>query len=190
MSQLIGLVGYAGAGKDTVGSILLENHGFQRRAFADKLRELALAMDFVWGPEAQRLSLSGIVEDYGWDYAKRNYPEVRRFLQDIGQGHRRVFGEDFWVRQILGRTDSRLHWILGPATVITDVRYENEAQRILQLGGHLIVIARRGCGPNSHLSEGYAEWIHRYEHSLVCNDSTIEDLATSVEAVVDAIARL
>ena len=36
--MIIGLAGYAGAGKDTVGNILIEKHNFRRIAFADKIR--------------------------------------------------------------------------------------------------------------------------------------------------------
>ena len=37
--MIIGLTGYAQSGKDTVAKILVENYGFTRIAFADKIRE-------------------------------------------------------------------------------------------------------------------------------------------------------
>ena len=45
ISMIIGISGYATAGKDTIGEILVENHGFRRIAFADKLREVLLALN-------------------------------------------------------------------------------------------------------------------------------------------------
>lgn len=38
--MLVGLVGRAGAGKDTVAEVLVARHGFRRMAFADKLKEI------------------------------------------------------------------------------------------------------------------------------------------------------
>ena len=37
--MIIGLSGYAQSGKDTVAKVLIEEYGFTRIAFADKIRE-------------------------------------------------------------------------------------------------------------------------------------------------------
>jgi dephospho-CoA kinase len=42
---VIGLTGYAQTGKDTVGEILVRDHGFKRVAFADAVRECVYALN-------------------------------------------------------------------------------------------------------------------------------------------------
>jgi dephospho-CoA kinase len=43
--QLIGLSGYARSGKDEAAKVLIEEFGFKRIAFADKLRDFLYALD-------------------------------------------------------------------------------------------------------------------------------------------------
>ena len=51
-SVLIGLCGYAAAGKDTAARVLIDEFFFQRVAFADPIKAALLALDpFVPGPE-------------------------------------------------------------------------------------------------------------------------------------------
>ena len=40
--MIIGLTGYAQAGKDSVANSLVQNYGYTRVAFADKIKELLL----------------------------------------------------------------------------------------------------------------------------------------------------
>lgn len=176
--MLIGLLGYAGAGKDTVASLL---PGFERRAFADKLRELALRINPDLCDNLNGCTYLGSLVDYhGWDKAKREIPEVRRLLQDLGQGAREVLGDTVWIDAVLppalpGFPPTGTYDTLD--VVITDVRYPNEAERILALGGKLCVVVRPGVDPvNNHASEGYAQWIERFEHSVILNDGSIDDL--------------
>ena len=42
---VIGLSGYASSGKDTVAQFLIEEHGFEKIAFADPIRNMLLAMN-------------------------------------------------------------------------------------------------------------------------------------------------
>lgn len=193
-AQLIGLMGYAQTGKDTTANVLVEHHGFTRVAFADKLREVAYALDPIvaytdrgaWGTDVLApLRLQDVVDQHGWDYAKTRYPEVRALLQRLGtEAGRQVlspalFGDDsIWVRAALDGLHGDSHW------VITDVRFPNEAQAIRERGGWLWRIERNGTGPvNGHASETAlddtpADWI-------VPNNGTLDDLARNVQLVLN-----
>src|SRR5690606_12372477 len=159
--MLIGLAGYAGAGKDTVGKILIEEHGFRRVAFADKVKELALKIDpWIHMPMTfHNEKLSSLVQRAGWDLAKRE-SEVREFLQGIGQGVREVLHEEAWIDAALNDYSP-----YGQHTVITDVRYPNELTVIQENGGVVIWVARPGVEPaNDHPSEnsvgpGDSDWV-------------------------------
>lgn len=180
--MLIGILGYAGAGKDTVASLL---PGFERRAFADKLRDLALRIN-PWLIYYGSL-LANVVEERGWEASKRESPEVRRLLQNLGQGAREVLGDSIWIDAVL---PGNIIDYDALDIVVTDVRYPNEATRIDTFLGRLWVISKPGTGPvNSHASEGFGEWISqfvsRYKITTILNDGTLEDLPFAVTAALD-----
>ena len=50
MSQVIGIVGLIGAGKDTVADYLVNFHGYKRESFANSLKD-AVAQVFGWDRE-------------------------------------------------------------------------------------------------------------------------------------------
>lgn len=128
--MIVGVTGHMGAGKNEVGKIF-EEKGFHQIAFADKVKELALAIDpLVWAGERRGIErLSMIIGREGWDAAKRdtNTPEVRRLLQAIAhEAVRRIIGWNTWV-DALRNTIRELSEEGVKNFVITDVRYLNEA---------------------------------------------------------------
>lgn len=146
--MIIGLCGYAGSGKDTAASFL---EGFQRRAFADKLKELALELN----PWFDTFDLEYAVEGAGWTEAKKD-PQVREYLQDLGMGHRKVFGDDFWIRVAFQEIFSGEYPYFAEDNdiVVTDVRLPNEAEFIKCVEGRLFLIQRPGHRPpNNHVTE-------------------------------------
>jgi hypothetical protein len=140
------MVGYAQAGKDTFAGYL----GYRRLAFADVLKNVALGCDPIIEVRDQQVTrLRAIVDHLGWEYAKSEYPEVRRFLQLLGtEGGRAHLGENVWVDAAFKDYDP------GVPTVFTDVRFPNEIQAIRDRGGIIVRIDRAGHKPvNGHVSE-------------------------------------
>ncbi|NUK41832.1 hypothetical protein HRW13_13255 [Streptomyces lunaelactis] len=140
-APLIGLAGAARSGKDTAAQALLDI-GWTRRAFADKVRAMLYAVDPVVLDEdgdGEVWDLSCAVGCFGWDAAKERFPRVREYLQRLGtEGGRELFGENVWVDALFRDRDT---W--GP-TVITDVRFPNEADAIRAHGGLVVAIQRPG----------------------------------------------
>ena len=101
--MIIGLCGYAQSGKDTVANILVEKYGYQRIAFADPIRALLYETNPML-KEGYRVQ--GLVDVYGWDKVKVDYPEARRLLQELGLGARKLFVVMFWVNQSLKDIDA------------------------------------------------------------------------------------
>lgn len=155
-APLIGLAGAARSGKDTAAQSLLDM-GWTRRAFADKVRDVLYAMNPVLDESSYAdgfTSLRYEVDHYGWESVKEMYPEVRRYLQRLGtEGAREVLGEDIWVDALFRDFET---W--GP-TVITDVRFPNEANAIRERGGLVVRIERPGQEP-------IREAGHRSENAL------------------------
>lgn len=167
--MLIGLSGYAQAGKDTTADqIILIDSTYKRVAFADKLKDLARLLD----PDIDLL-----VRAEGWEEAKKN-PEVRIFLQRLGTSARTIFGEMAWIHAAF---PSHTDW--DWKTVVTDVRYPNEAQYIQARGGKLIRITRPGVGPaNSHISETALDnWGF---DAILENNGSREDLRRKLEELL------
>lgn len=190
---LIGLAGYARVGKDTVGEILASDHGYQRRAFADKLRELAAEINPVLNPSTGETYVDAIAR-HGYEGAKRLYPhELRRFLVALGAGARKVLGYDVWLDAALplkGDLPPReLTW--GSAlddrpTVVTDVRYLNEAKRIRQLGGVVWYIQRTDVGPandEEHRTISEILLADQFD-AILYNDSSIDWLEAKTDELL------
>jgi hypothetical protein len=177
--MIVGLSGYAQAGKDTAAEVFVR-YGFQRYSFADPMREMALAIDPIVAivdvyscgdTYPEELRYSEAIDANGYEKAKAAFPEVRAFLQRLGtDAGRKILGEDVWVDAAMRKMAE------GGDYVIPDVRFVNEAEAIRNAGGMVFRIHRPGRGPvNDHESEIALD---DYEHftNHIWNDSTIDVL--------------
>ena len=142
--MLIGVVGFMGSGKSTVGDFLINNHGFVQDGFAKALKDAAAGM-FGWDremlegatPEAR---FKREQRDRFWS-EKLDTPDFtpRYALQILGtESGRKVFGDSIWVAGVEKR------WLDAekPDTVITDCRFPNEIELIRDLGGCVVRVTR------------------------------------------------
>lgn len=155
MSPIIGLVGNAGAGKDTAAEVFFRA-GYQRAAFADPIKTIA-------------------VQHYGWDGVKDE--RGRKLLQDLGMAGRE-FDREVWIRHMRWSNPIRY----GKPCVITDVRFENEAQWIRRQGGKLVRIIRADIPVIQHVSETEQKSIAC--HYEIVNNGTVQDLHTLIEDLI------
>lgn len=182
MSALVGLIGKKRSGKDSFARPLVEEHGFRRFAFADPLKEAVLQTDPIVAFCTNPIRLSTVVERIGWEEAKE-YPEVRRLLQNYGVAIRGI-EPDFWVRATLDRALQHASEV-GPV-VVTDVRFPNEADEVRDAGGTIVRIVRPGLSSDdTHASETALDDYE--EDRLVVNSGTLESLAFSARALVRGI---
>jgi len=129
---VIGLVGKRGAGKDTVADFLVQNHGFVKLSFAEPLKRVCRELYCL---SEEQLHERGLKEttDERWGMSPRE------IMQVVGTDVvRRQLGDDFWVRHL----DARIR-ALAPGTarvVISDVRFEIEADFVRDAGGFLVRI--------------------------------------------------
>lgn len=177
---LIGMSGRKRSGKDTFAARLTGEHGFTRVAFADPMREMALALDpYVSG----HFRLGELVDAYGWEFVKENFPEARRILQRLGtEGGRDVLGEDLWVNVAM-----RLVAALrnnGTPVVVTDVRFPNEARAIEEAGGYLLRVERPGLPEGDlHASETALDDWAEFD-GVVSNSRDIDDLRHQADSML------
>jgi hypothetical protein len=173
--MIIGLSGYARSGKDEVAKILVEDYGYKRIAFADKIRELLIETN----PQVRDgFRVESVVGAYGWEQAKVLFPEVRKLLQDLGVGARKTFGDSFWIGQVIDQF-GHSWWGYDTNVVVTDVRFINEANAIKGKGGKIWRIKRPGVEPvNNHVSERDMDGYN--VDKILKNEGTLEDLRTLV----------
>ena len=152
--MIIGVCGLIGGGKGTVGDILVQNHGFKKISFADKLKD-AVALMFDW----DRDLVEGITyESRQWRekkddfWSKETGREItpRLVLQEFGtECMRKGFFDGIWVSMVKNEI------LKNPNQnyVVPDVRFPNEGIMLNSLGGHVWRV-RRGPDPM---------WLRMYE---------------------------
>jgi hypothetical protein len=137
--MLIGLHGPAGAGKDSVAAVIKADHirrGERCRATAFAER-LYLAVSAITGLSPAVLRHREAKEKVIPWLGK----SPRQLLQSLGtEWGRTLVHPDIWVRATL--EDARPWLARGISVVITDVRFDNEAEAIRQAGGRVLRITR------------------------------------------------
>jgi hypothetical protein len=182
---LVGFGGYARSGKDTAASILAKERGYEVVGFADPMRAMAAAINPILDAEAlegggvEITRFSDAIDWMGYDAAKSEYPEFRRFLQVLGtEAGREILGKNIWVDTALGNMFPCQDYALS------DTRFPNELAAIREAGGISIWIARPGVGPvNAHASDNSLS-AEDFD-TVVTNDGTVDDLAEVVLRAVD-----
>ena len=153
--KIVGLVGYAGSGKDTA-AIGLSHIGWRRHAFASALKNVA--------------------RDIGWNGEKDR--DGRVLLQHLGCAVRDHVDPDSWVNAL--ERDVASH---ARHAVLTDVRFPNEIEWLRSRGGTLVRIDRPGVGPvNDHVSEH--AWTAFEPDAVIVNDGTPEALQARLQELV------
>lgn len=197
--MLIGLTGNKGVGKDTVGQYLVDNYGFTRMGFADKLKEAVANLfnikfeqvDHFKSVKVQCTVYEDIETDdefkaggyYEWSgYTWREF--LQRFGTEMG---RYTFGTNFWVD--LWESQYTALSVMKPdefrRVVVTDVRFENEAARILSSSGFIAEVIRSGHSPDGHASEAGLD--EDLIDDLIINNGTVEELYQSVDRLMERI---
>jgi len=182
--MIIGLSGWAGSGKDAIADILVDDFSFTKMGFADPLREMALAINpIIDSDEGLRfIRYSDLLDDVGYERAKRDHLEVRRFLQVLGtEAVREIIGKDTWVTIGMMRAKK------FERVVFTDMRFANEAGAIVAAGGTAVRIIRPGVqAVNGHTSEkDLDQW--DFGHTIY-NNGVLDDLPRRVLGMLDRIA--
>lgn len=169
---LVGVGGWAKAGKDQLSSILSSQHNFFHTAYASKLKQAAYAaLPDDLQAEVDELD-AGF--EFTWDGAKKT-TRWRLYLQRFGTEGIRHVDEDFWVR-------ATLEPLPDYRVVVSDVRFENEFEAIKTRGGTTVWVRRPGVEPaNDHISEH--ELADQEFDVVVDNDGSLEDLAQKAKDI-------
>lgn len=167
---VVGIAGRAGSGKDTFADLfcnLIEGRSFIKVAFADPIKEMlaVIGVDDVDKYKLKKHPILGVTS--------------RVMMQTLGtEWGRDTIYENIWV-------DIAKQKGLGKdILVISDVRFQNEADFVRD-NGILIHIVNRGGIDSQHYSESGIEAIG--VDIVVDNSSDIKSLEQSVRMVSDVL---
>lgn len=180
--MLIGVLGIKQSGKDTVADYLVKNFQFKKLAFAAPLKEVCRILfnfddEQLYGSKKEEI-------DYRWNITPRNAYQyigtdlirhnMKHLLPDIGN--------NFWVKL----TIDNYHQNKNENTIISDVRFQNEIDAILNERGVIIKIIRpKNDNKDEHESEkNITDLKGNYE---IINDGSIEDLYRKIDIVLQNI---
>lgn len=199
--KIIGICGFIGCGKGTVGDILVDEYGFTKLSYADRLKDTVAVM-FDWDRE---MIEGNTPESRAW----RETPDEwwseelgyeftpRMAMQRVGTDcMRKGLDEQVWVKFVKKTIQD------NPETnyVIPDVRFFNERDLILELKGEIWRV-KRGPDPEwapKAISDNRydTEWMKDYPEvhesewrwldyqtefsKIIPNDSGLEELKKHV----------
>jgi hypothetical protein len=191
MSMLIAITGKKNHGKDSVGRILASELNLRQDSFAAPIKSAAkewfdLSEGQVNGMIAEKETI-----DPRWGITPRFV------LQTMGTEVARSIHPDVWARALIRRHESAMaeaarKWEHGPGayrpvgTVVTDLRFENEAHIIRSHGGIILYVTRGSISENefsAHASETSVETIGAKADYFIRNDGTLDDLQRQVSAL-------
>jgi hypothetical protein len=208
MSQIIGIVGFIGSGKDTVADYLVNFHRFKRESFANSLKD-AVSQVFGWDREllegrTQESREWRETRDEWWSKRLKKDITPRYVLQYWGtEVIRKGFHDDMWVASLEHRLLNTKNDI-----VITDCRFPNEIKAIRAAGGKVVRIKRgleptwfdeavsMNKGPSRNMSWALSKqkieklgvhasetaWVGQKFDVVLNNSGTIEELYQQIEA--------
>ena len=201
MSLLIGITGLARSGKDTFAKMLAEglykqtDRLFILMAYAHELKlkvqkDFDLSYEQLWGDEKEIGDKRFIknksiwIAEYQGDIGLVEYWTPREIMQNYGQFYRTI-DYDFWVKHlfsIIKRNDYK-------NVIITDIRYPNEAQPIVDRDGYIVRMIREDkteIHNQYHSSEVSMSDYDKIDF-IIQNNGTFDELKLNVVDVAEQI---
>lgn len=201
--NLIGLHGKAHSGKDSVAMYLCNNYKETWvESFAGPLKR---ACSQMFGIPEDNFTEPNLKEElfHYWQVSPR---VIAQFVGTnlVRDRIHTMFPEgfmdnDFWVRRFAGKINGDLildgegEYEAGDTVIVTDVRFQNEYDFIIENGGCIIHIARNGADGNvgipGHASEaGITFYPERSAQNFYLeNNGTVDELFEKVDKIMNSI---
>lgn len=172
------------------------------KKFAGKVKEIASILTGIPIEKFENQEFKKTTLPEEWDFADNDAPDnimtIRMFLQKLGTEamrdglHTNVwvnalfadYKEEFISKGIGGFHDPRPSYksIGFPNWIITDMRFPNEMEAVVEKNGITIRVNRPGISLLDHPSETSLDTAE-FDYTIV-NDSTIEDLVIKVREIL------
>jgi hypothetical protein len=202
--MILGIVGFMGSGKGTLGEMLNER-GFSQDSFAKPVKDcVSIIFNLDRGLLEGNTPVSRAwrnVPDKFWSEKFGKSFTPRMALQLFGtEACRNGLNNNIWTDSLIKRVEGVKH------SVITDVRFRNEFTAIQNIGGKIVRI-KRGPDPewfvhlsrmfinserevfmnkyNIHVSEW--DWVGLKPDFIIENNGTLQELENNVEYLLESI---
>lgn len=178
MCIIIGITGKARCGKDTAAMHLVQQHGFVQLRFADALKNGLMSMIGLTNEQLEGEEKEKVIDWLG--------KSPRELMQTLGtEWGRHMVNNNLWVN-CMQRTIDELKLLKNDINfVISDVRFENEANYIRERGRLLHLKRKDREQVNEHVSEQGVAF--RTDDYLLTNDQSITTLHKKLDDFVHAI---
>lgn len=168
--MIVGITGRKGAGKNSACDNLA---GWSVMSFASPLKEVCST---VFGLTTEEMTDPNLKE---LPLGRWPYESPRAILQKVGTEIFRNYYSDVWVQNLKNRVMNNLYEDIA----ITDVRFENEAKAIRELGGYIVRVERPGLHKtDTHSSE--LEMDRITVDATIINDGSVRVLQARFKAAV------
>lgn len=212
--MILGIMGQAGSGKDTIADYLVRRFGFVKVSLADPLKRICKEIyDFsdeqLWGPSEFRdkpdmrypngkggfLSPRVALQTLGTEWGRKNYPNTwtkygMRVADCLLEGGWAYDQKKGLYRPFWGRFASKPQGVVVP-----DIRFRNEIDPVhANRYGYVVRVRRRSAtgavGIEKHASEEEQKDILDSELDYtINNDFTMELLRTAVDHMMDVLPK-
>jgi hypothetical protein len=188
-AMMVGICGKPGSGKDTIGSYLVSEYGFQNITIKHPIEQTVKA---VFGVDDRHLYDRDAREEPldewpGWT--------VRKLLQGVAQSLRDMVGEHLWAQSLCMRSGYASNPKLK--LVVTDVRTPGDVAYIRKYvkdaGGRFILMMVKRPGYGATTSGGFANHkLESYDLEPECdvlfnNDGSIAELQGEVASYLTGV---
>lgn len=169
--MLLGLTGPAGVGKDTVAGIL-SHYGFYQYAMARPMKEMLSLIGFH-EPAREFKELPN--ERFGCSY--------RKAAQTLGTEFGRTVNPNLWLIVGEDRIKDR------PLVVISDIRFDNEAEWLAKQGGKLVHVIGRQTTVAGETAKHVSENGIRFApgHKIIENSGSLSALTVNVSRLLQEL---
>jgi hypothetical protein len=190
--KLIGLIGKARSGKDTVGKHIETYYNGKCYALADPIKDLAKTL-FLFDEEQLYGSKKEIVDERWGITPRQSFQIIGTNIMQFA-----IYG---FMPDLLNKVPIRQFWIKhfkewstkfrnefenkDKIIIVTDIRFPHEADMIKEMDGILIKIDRPGLDISGQQYKHCSETAELPFDYLVCNDSTLEKLYQNVDKILN-----
>lgn len=173
MPIIIGLLGKKRSGKSTCAKYIKENFAFENFAFATGVKIESMKR---YSLRKSQMEVYKDTIDHRWGKTPRD------IFKEIGMDYRK-HDPDYWIKYLQNRIARKLTSNCHAKFVISDVRFQNEADFIQKHGGYLIRVVRPDLvSDDNHISEIEGDSIE--VDIEIHNDSTIQNLVQVLDNII------
>jgi len=183
--NIVGITGFKRSGKDTAGSILIQN-GYIKYSFAGPLKKACqeiFMFDYEQTEGCKKEDLDNrwsttprkVFQRFGTEIFRNNLKLILPEVKDLN--------ENFWIYRFKLWYQEQIKTNPNLKVVVTDVRFPNEADIIKELGGTIIKVIRSETNLNNDQHSSEVSITKIKPDFTIYNNSTIHEYHSQIKKI-------